>query len=149
MNASNQKTTELLSKIVADQFVIYAKARNFHWNVKGKYFFGLHAAFENIYDKLADDIDAVAERIRTLGYNAPGTLKEFLELSEINETPGVYPEAKDMVSEIVNDLKTLIKNINESAAEIQKSSDEVTAGALYALNENYEKTVWMLETTLN
>ncbi len=145
-NIPNTPAVALMNVILADQFMLYTKARNYHWNVTGPNFFGLHAAFEKIYDGLADDIDAIAERIRVLGANAPGTLREFLALTSIAEEAGTYPAQSVMVKNITADLEAITGTIASAAKKIQNDlHDEVTAGMLYALIEKYEKTVWMLK----
>ncbi len=146
---SGVEFAELMKKVLADQFVLYVKARNYHWNVTGTQFYSLHTAFENIYNELADDIDKVAERIRALGLKAPGTMKEFWDLSSIEEEPGHYPDALVMVHEIINDFETIIENLNSSANKMQSSlNDEASAGMIYGFSEKYQKTVWMLKSML-
>ena len=152
MKNSNQNKSDvanLLKEILADQFLLYTKSRNYHWNVVGPNFYGLHKAFEDLYEGLADDIDNVAERIRALGSNAPGTLKEFLKLSSIKESENNYPAASEMLKEIISDFESVNDKINSSAKKIQdENGDEVTAGMLYSLLEKYEKTLWMYKSTL-
>jgi starvation-inducible DNA-binding protein len=141
--------SELMKEVLADQFVLYAKARNYHWNVTGPYFFSLHDVFEKIYDELAEDIDSVAERIRALGSKSPGTLKEFLSLSTLHEEPGKYPDHVSMVQNIVNDFETITEKINSAASKMQNEyKDEVSASMFYGLAEKYQKTVWVLESFL-
>jgi starvation-inducible DNA-binding protein len=138
-----------MKEVLADQFVLYTKARNYHWNVTGPQFFGLHAAFEKIYDELAEDIDNVAERIRVLGFKAPGTLAEFLSLTSLQEEPDKYPNHLDMVKTIVNDFESIIDKLYSTASKMQNEfKDEVSAGMFYSLVEKYQKTVWMLKSML-
>ena len=149
LNEAKVEISELMKEILADEFVLYTKARNYHWNVTGPHFYGLHSAFEKIYDELAEDIDAVAERIRVLGSKAPGTLKEFLTLSTLNEEPGKYPDHLSMVQNIVNDFEIVIDKLNSAASKMQNEfSDEVSAGMFYGFVEKYQKTVWMLKSLL-
>ncbi|MFH1195845.1 MAG: DNA starvation/stationary phase protection protein [bacterium] len=149
LNNVNVEVSELMKEILADQFVLYTKARNYHWNVTGPQFYGLHAAFENIYDGLADDIDSIAERIRVLGVKAPGTMAEFLELSSLKEVPGEHPEQFVMVQNILDDFEVIIGKLDAAAHKmLSELSDEVSAGMLYSLVEKYQKTVWMLKSTL-
>jgi len=148
-NTPGTEISELMKEILADQFVLYVKARNYHWNVTGPQFYGLHAVFENIYDELAEDIDKVAERIRSLGMKAPGTMKEFWELSSLEEKPGNIPESSVMVQEILTDFETIIEAIKSSANKMQSSlNDEVSAGMLYGFMEKYQKMVWMMKSFL-
>ncbi|MCX7984868.1 MAG: DNA starvation/stationary phase protection protein [Bacteroidetes bacterium] len=138
-----------LNEFLADQHVVYIRARNYHWNVTGKHFFGLHAAFEKLYDELAEHIDEVAERIRVLGELAPGTMKEFLELASLKEHPGSTPDCGTMVKNLADDLRDL----SEKALSIAKKAssefnDEVTANILYDLAQSYQKFEWMYRSTL-
>ncbi|MGK9368617.1 Dps family protein [Melioribacter sp. Ez-97] len=149
-NNVNVEIAEALKTILANQFVLYTKARNYHWNVTGGHFFRLHELFEKLYDELADDIDEVAERIRAVGDYAPGTLSEFLKLSNISEKENYYPEAEEMVRTFTNDYEQTTNRILESAAKIQNEyKDEVTAGLLYGLAQKYQKNIWMLKSLMN
>src|SRR5690606_4210336 len=89
-----------LSRVLADTYSLYLKTHNFHWNVEGPMFNTLHLMFMEQYTELWNALDAVAERIRALGYPAPGTYREFAKLASIEETEGV-PEAMDMVRLLV------------------------------------------------
>ena len=149
LNDTSIEIAELIKEVLADQFVLYTKARNYHWNVTGSQFYNLHSAFEKIYDELAEDIDSTAERIRTLGLKAPGTMQEFLNLSSLKEEPGKYPEASVMVQKIVSDFEAIIGKLDSSAHKMQNEfRDEVTAGMFYGLMEKYQKTVWMLTSLI-
>src|SRR5687768_18310792 len=89
-----------LSRLLADNFSLYLKTHNFHWNVKGPMFQTLHLMFMEQYNELWLALDAIAERIRALGFPAPGTYAEYAKLSTIRETGGV-PEAQEMVRLLV------------------------------------------------
>src|SRR6187402_1205098 len=95
-----EKIVEGLSRVLADTYTLYLKTHNFHWNVEGPMFNTLHLMFMDQYTELWNALDAVAERIRSLGFPAPGTGKEFANLTSIEETDGV-PEALDMVRLLV------------------------------------------------
>src|SRR5437773_11974108 len=75
----------ILSKLLADEFILYTKTRNAHWNVEGIDFGAKHIFFEKQYEQLDDIMDNVAERIRQIGEYAPGTLRQFLELTHLTE----------------------------------------------------------------
>ncbi|PKL88041.1 MAG: DNA starvation/stationary phase protection protein [Ignavibacteriae bacterium HGW-Ignavibacteriae-2] len=149
LNEVTFEISELMKEVLADQFVLYTKARNYHWNVTGPHFFGLHAAFENIYNGLADDIDNVAERIRVLGFKTPGTMKEFLDISTLNEEPGKYPNYSEMIQKIIIDFTVVTDKLKAAAYKMQNNlNDEISAGMFYGLSEKYQKTVWMLRSIL-
>ncbi|MGE5365015.1 MAG: Dps family protein [Bacteroidota bacterium] len=148
---SKTEIAELLKRVAADQFVLYTKVRNYHWNVTGNLFLVLHQVFEKIYDELAEDIDVVAERIRALGEHAPGTMSEFTKLSRIKEErEGVVPDQIKMTRNIVSDLTTVVNELKESINRFEDEyQDEVTAGILIDLTEKYEKHIWMLRATID
>src|SRR5438552_13180660 len=89
-----------LSRVLADTYTLYLKTHNFHWNVKGPMFQTLHLMFETQYNELALAVDLIAERIRALGFPAPGTYSAYSKLSSITETEGV-PGAKEMIRLLV------------------------------------------------
>lgn len=149
-SVSKTRIAEMLKPILASQFVLYTKARNYHWNVTGSMFLALHQKFEELYNELADDIDDVAERIRTYGLNAPGTMSEFLKLSNLREeAEGNYPNQYEMTEKIANDFDLLAEKIREAGNTIQSEfNDEVTASKLFELAEKYEKYAWLLKSSL-
>src|SRR5687768_16744487 len=85
-----------LSRLLADTYTLYLKTHNFHWNVTGPMFQTLHLMFETQYNELALAVDLIAERIRALGFPAPGSYREFANLSTIPEASGA-PTAKEMI----------------------------------------------------
>src|SRR6185503_5578465 len=97
-----------LSRLLADTYTLYLKTHNFHWNVTGPMFNALHLMFETHYTEAALAVDVVAERIRALGLPAPGTYREFAELSSIEEAKGV-PEWKEMVKQLVLGHEACVK----------------------------------------
>ena len=78
----------MLAAVLADTYLLYTKTQNFHWNVEDEDFYSLHKFFEEQYEKLAETIDELAERIRMLGKKAPGSLQRFLELTSLEESNG-------------------------------------------------------------
>jgi len=140
----------MLKPVLADQFVLYTKARNYHWNVTGNMFLTFHIKFEELYTELALDVDETAERIRTYGLNAPGTMSEFLNLSGLKEeAPGNYPNQFEMAEKIAADYDFLASRVNEIGFKVQTEfGDEITAGKLYGLAEKYEKHSWLLNSVL-
>src|SRR5438445_9121357 len=97
-----------LSRLLADTYTLYLKTHNFHWNVTGPMFQTLHLMFEAQYNELALAVDLIAERIRSLGFPAPGTYREFVELSSIKETKGV-PLAKEMITLLVEGQEAVVR----------------------------------------
>ena len=145
--ADRRRIAEGLARLLADNFTLYLKTHNFHWNVTGPMFQTLHVMFEQQYNELWTALDAIAERIRALGFPAPGTPSEYAKLSSIAETPGV-PEAKEMVRLLVQGHEAVAKTARKIFPAVEKASDEPTADLLTQRMQVHEKTAWMLRSLL-
>jgi starvation-inducible DNA-binding protein len=136
-----------LSMLLADTYSLYLKTHNFHWNVKGPMFQTLHLMFEAQYNELALAVDLVAERIRALGFPAPGTYSEYAKLSSIPETPGV-PKAEEMIKLLVEGQEAVVRTARSIFLLLEKVHDEPTADLLTQRMQVHEKTAWMLRSLL-
>lgn len=136
-----------LSKLLADTYSLYLKTHSFHWNVTGPMFQTLHLMFETQYNELALAVDLIAERIRALGYPAPGTYSEFVKLSSIAETAGV-PKAEEMLRLLVDGQEAVVRTARSLFPAVDKASDEATADLLTQRIQLHEKTAWMLRSLL-
>jgi starvation-inducible DNA-binding protein len=138
---------EGLGKVLADSYGLYLKTHNFHWNVTGPMFETLHLMFEAQYNELALAVDAVAERIRALGFPAPATYSEFARLSSVAETVGV-PQAEDMVRLLVEGQEAVVRTARSLLPLAEKAFDVATADLLTQRIQLHEKTAWMLRSLL-
>ncbi|MGN0922049.1 MAG: Dps family protein [Cellvibrio sp.] len=136
-----------LSHLLADTYTLYLKTHNFHWNVTGPMFQTLHLMFETQYTELAVAVDLIAERIRSLGFPAPGTYSEYAKLSSISETPGV-PKAQDMIRILVEGQEAVVRTARSIYSVAEEASDEATADLLTQRIQLHEKTAWMLRSLL-
>jgi starvation-inducible DNA-binding protein len=136
-----------LSRMLADTYTLYLKTHYFHWNVTGPMFQTLHLMFETQYTELALAVDLIAERIRALGFPAPGTYKEFSTLSSIKESVGV-PKAEAMIEELIEAQEVVIRTARSIFPAADQASDEVTADLLTQRMQIHEKTAWMLRSLL-
>src|SRR2546428_5201018 len=134
-----------LSRLLADTYTLYLKTHNFHWNVTGPMFQTLHLMFEAQYNELALAVDSIAERIRALGFPAPGTYAEFIELSSLKEQPGV-PAAEQMIRLLVDGHEAAIRTARSAFPPAERSNDEATADLLTQRMQVHEKTAWMLRS---
>ena len=146
---SRQKVIDMLGNIIADQYILYTKTRNYHWNVTGEDFIQYHKLFEEQYSAIDEDIDEVAERIRALGGKTPATLGEFLKSATLKEHPAKYPTAKVMIANLLADHETVIRNLRKDIVSCAKLDDVGTEDFLTQLMEKHEKTAWMLRATLD
>lgn len=136
-----------LSRVLADTYTLYLKTHNFHWNVTGPMFQTLHLMFETHYNELALAVDLIAERIRALGFAAPGTYKQFVQLSAIKEDEGV-PKAQDMIRLLVEGHETVARTAREVFRSADSASDQPTCDLLTQRMQVHEKTAWMLRSLL-
>jgi len=146
---SRSGVAALLKALLADVFVLYTKTRKFHWNVTGPHFTELHKLFETQYDALAEEIDEVAERIRSLGSMAPGSLREFSKLARLKESLKDDLDANDMLAAVLADHEALVRHLRSAVTTCEKLGDDGTADFLTGLMEAHEKTAWMLRATLD
>ena len=136
-----------LSRVLADTYTLYLETHNFHWNVTGPMFQTLHLMFETHYNELALAVDLVAERIRALGFPAPGTYKQFGELSSIKQSDGV-PKAQEMIKLLVTGHETVARTAREVFPTAENASDQPTCDLLTQRMQVHEKTAWMLRSLL-
>jgi len=145
--SARKEIAEGLSRLLADEYTLYLKTHNFHWNVTGPMFNTLHLMFETQYTAAALAVDLVAERIRALGFPAPGTYKQYAMLSSIEEEEGV-PEAMSMVGSLVKAHEACAKTARSVFPAADAAADEPTADLLTQRMQEHEKTAWMLRSLL-
>jgi len=136
-----------LSNVLADSYVLYLKTHNYHWNVTGKLFHSLHAQFEEQYSELAVAVDVIAERIRAIGFRAPGTFKEYSELTSIEEDAD-QPDAMEMVRRLALSNEQVLRTAREALKPAQKGEDEATIDLLTQRLNTHSKAAWMLRSHL-
>ena len=136
-----------LSRLLADTYTLYLKTHNFHWNVTGPMFQTLHLMFETQYNELALAVDLIAERIRSLGFPAPGTYKQYAALSSIKEVDGV-PKAQEMIQLLVAGQEAVVRTARSLFPAVEAAQDEATADLLTQRIQLHEKTAWMLRSLL-
>ena len=142
-----REIAEGLSKLLADTYTLYLKTHNFHWNVTGPMFQTLHLMFEQQYNELALAVDQIAERIRALGFPAPGTYREFSQLSSIKEEDGV-PNPEEMIRLLVEGQEAVARTARSIFPVVDRVNDEPTADLLTQRMQVHEKTAWMLRSLL-
>lgn len=138
-----------LSKILADEFVLYSKILKFHWNIEGPDFHTVHLYLETLYQEQQTIVDNVAEKIRIVGHYVPATLKDYLELTHLTEETKGGNDSQSIFAELLEDYESIIIFLRE---EIQPISDQWKAEGISdyitGLMEQHEKTAWMLRSHL-
>lgn len=141
---------DILNTLLADEYVIYTKTRNFHWNITGMQFIALHKLLEAHYEELEVFIDDVAERIRSIGHFALGSLSDFLKVTNLTEAKGNKNEATDMLNALVQDHETIIRVLRKKTDEVSdKYKDAGSADFITGIMEKHEKMAWMLRAHLS
>ena len=146
-DGDRRKVADGLSHFLADAYTLYLKTHNFHWNVAGPRFNSLHTMFETQYTEQWTALDEIAERIRALGYPAPGTYKEFVKLASIKEVEGV-PAANDMVRHLVAAQEATARTARKLFPVVEEAHDQPTADLITRRLEVHGKTAWMLRSLL-
>ncbi len=141
------KIAEALSHMLADSYILYLKTHNFHWNVTGPMFQTLHIMFMDQYTEQWNALDLIAERIRALGYPAPGSYKRYAVLSSIKEEEGV-PAARGMILQLVAGQEAVVRTARAAFKVADTADDQPTADLLTQRMEIHEKNAWMLRSLL-
>jgi len=145
--ADRKAITDGLSRLLADSYTLYLKTHNYHWNVTGPMFQTLHLMFETQYNELALAVDLIAERIRSLGAPAPGSYREFGQLSSVTEDDD-HPDATEMIRRLVAAQETVARTARSIYPTVEAAHDEPTADLLTQRLQVHEKTAWMLRSLL-
>jgi starvation-inducible DNA-binding protein len=143
-----KKHADLLNKLLANEYVLYTKTLNFHWNVKGKLFGELHKLFETQYEQLLAIVDVVAEQIKMLGFHTIASLQEFMKLKTISEEPFMVTDDTEMLKTLTALHQEVIKQIRSILTEMASSNNYALENILQEILAKHEKTHWMLKSHL-
>jgi len=142
-----KKLYQGLNKQVANLSVFFTKLHHYHWYVTGPQFYALHEKFEELYDEVNELYDEVAERLLMIGGEPVSNVKQYLELTSLEEAHG-KEDAKTMVNHIVSDIKLLRAEFLEVLKLAQDAEDEQTADLLIGALSSFEKHIWMLSAVI-
>jgi starvation-inducible DNA-binding protein len=142
------KVGNILISLLADEFVLYARARSFHWNVTGRMFKADHALFEDEYEMFDEVIDDIAERARALGIKVPARLSDFSKAARIKEIDGTALSAEAMILAMLDGHEGIIRMIRIDSEVVDDLDDEGTTDFLTGLMQQHEKRAWMLRSHL-
>lgn len=147
---NRQAIADQLSKILADEFILYSKTLNFHWNVEGPDFHSVHVYLETLYEEQQEVVDTVAEKIRMIGHYVPATLGKYLELTHLTEKTKGKNDSQSIFAELLEDHESIIVFIREQIKPIaDKWEADGISDYITGLMEQHEKTAWMLRSHLD
>jgi len=141
---SRKAVSDQLTKLLADEFILYTKTRNAHWNVEGPDFHSMHIFFEQQYNQLDETMDSVAERIRQIGHYAPATLTQFLQLTHLTEQSERSNDSLGYIKELLEDHESIIEFIRGNINPFAELQDFGTSDFITGLMETHEQMAWML-----
>jgi starvation-inducible DNA-binding protein len=148
-DANRQAVAIELSKILADETVLYTKTKYAHWNIEGADFYDKHKFFETQFGQLDEIIDSVAERIRSIGHYAPATLKSYLSLTHLTEQTRAKNDSQEFIKELLEDHQSIVIVLREHIKSFANDFDDVgTSDFITALMETHEKMAWFLRSHL-
>lgn len=150
INAANrQAVATALSKILADETVLYIKTKKAHWNIEGADFYDKHKFFETQFGQLDEVIDNVAERIRSIGHYAPATLKSYLNLTHLSEETREKNNSQGFIKELLEDHESIIHVLREHIKPFTNDFHDLgTSDFITGLMETHEKMAWFLRAHL-
>jgi starvation-inducible DNA-binding protein len=143
-----KEVATLLNTLLADEYILYTKTRNAHWNIQGKNFSELHKFFESQYEPLDIIIDNTAERVRALGHFALGTLKDFLQVARLSEQNDNFSDQNNIIQTLLTDHESIIRSLYKDIITAAEFKDLGTADFMTGIMEQHEKMAWMLRSYL-
>lgn len=144
-----EKVAALLNALLADEYVLYTKTLNYHWNVIDPYFHAMHAFFKELYEKQFDFADDLAERARQLGVSSFGSMAEFAKATRLKETAGTKTiSTQAMLKNLIDDHEAIIRQLRIDAQECLNLNDIGTNNFLIDLLEKHEKISWMIRSSI-
>lgn len=145
---NSQAVAEKLNQLLADEFVLYAKTRHYHWNVEGDNFMEMHKFYESMYEELDEVIDAVAERVRKIGHYSEGRLQDYLKLTNLQEQTYTNDQKKQLKN-LLGDHETLVRNLRKLIDLFQdKLKDAGSADFVTGLLQKHETWAWFIRSYL-
>ena len=137
-----------LNEFLADLNVLYRKLQNYHWNVKGKSFFVLHSKLEEYYNGVNSEIDEIAEKILMLAGQPLGTMKDYLEISNIKEAENVKISGDDVLKHVLEDFTYTKKKAESIKVKADEESATIISAYMDEVIEDYSKACWMLSQSM-
>lgn len=142
-----QVSSQILGRVLADEFVLYTKTRNYHWNIESMNFLAMHEFYERLYNELDDVFDNVAERIRMLGHYSQGRLKDFLQVTSLIEEEYTNDQRKQLQN-LLDDHETIIRLLRNDIDKLEDNHDKGNADFITGLMEQHEKWAWFIRSYL-
>lgn len=149
LKENSKNVAEILNQLLADEFILYTKTLNFHWNIEGSNFHSLHLFLDQQYNQLQTIIDSIAERIREIGHFAKGSMKEFMQIASLSEHPGEATVSENMIKLLVDDHDAIIRKTRCLVYDLEEEYDDAgSSDFIIGIMKEHEKMAWMLRATV-
>lgn len=142
---ASDKLVNELNQLLSDFHIYYQNTRGFHWNIKGKRFFELHAKFEELFTEALVNIDEIAERILTIKGQPLHSFESYLETSKIKPVTNMSND-EEIITSLLEQLSQLVKQENVIKDLAGSEDDSETEDMMIALINTQEKTMWMFRS---
>jgi starvation-inducible DNA-binding protein len=135
---------DALNGCLADAFALYLKTKTFHWHVSGPHFRDYHLLFDEQAAEIFATTDELAERVRKLGASTLHSISEIAKRQSIKDNDKDFVTPADMLKELMEDNKTVIKAMRKAHEVADEHNDVATASILENFIDQAEKRNWFL-----
>ena len=143
-----EKIENSLNQFLADLAVFYRKLQNYHWNIEGRDFFVIHAKLEEYYDDINEQIDEIAEYILSIGGQPLGTMKDYMQITKIQEAENKKVKTEEVLSCLIKDYEAILQEAKQIKQESDANNDSQTSTMMDDYIEDYTKKLWILHQTM-
>lgn len=139
-----QAISQALTQLLADTFTLYLKTKNFHWHMSGPHFRDYHLMLDEQSDQIFESTDEIAERARKIGGTTLRSVGQIAKLSRIADNDAEYVDPLEMLRELMNDNKTLVRSMREAHDLADEHNDSATTSLLENYIDEAERRTWFL-----
>jgi starvation-inducible DNA-binding protein len=136
-----------LNALLADNFTLYVKTKNFHWHLSGPHFRDYHLLFDDQASQIFASTDVMAERVRKLGGQTLKSIGQIARLQRIDDNEGDDIAARDMIAELLRDNQSLVAEMKALHALCDETGDVATASLLENWIDEADGRAWFLSAT--
>ena len=140
--------SKALNALLADVFALYIKTKNFHWHMEGPHFRDYHLLLDEQSDQIFAMSDDIAERVRKIGGTTIRSIGHIAKLQTIADDDRQHVSAKEMLSELLDDNRSMLEVMREAHNIADEAKDVATASLLENWLDETERRAWFLFETL-
>jgi starvation-inducible DNA-binding protein len=115
-----------LNQLLADSQILVALYKKHHWLMRGATFYQLHLLLDKHAGEQLVLIDAIAERVQTLGGVAVGDPRHVAEITRVPRAPDGCEEVPAMLSRLLEAHELILTDAHDAAARVVEQGDDGT-----------------------